>query len=222
MYSDDELLPLSGLQHISFCERRWALIHLEQHWDENWLTAEGRIMHERAHEQTEDSRKDLLIVRGLPVRSSRLGVSGRADVVEFSRVSMTPTAGAIELGDRQGWWRPRPVEYKRGRGDSKHSDSVQLCAQALCVEEMLGTVIEEGALFYGTPKRRVLVRFDATLRADTERLAMRMHELFRAKRTPRAVPIPGCVSCSLKEACMPELGRKRSVAAYQAAVVAGE
>jgi CRISPR-associated exonuclease Cas4 len=111
MYSEDELLPLSGLQHLVFCERQWALIHIERQWEENRLTAEGRLLHEAAHEDGTEVRPGLLTARGLPLRSFRLGVSGQADVVEYQSVS-NPRDGAVQLCGRTGWWRPVPVEYK--------------------------------------------------------------------------------------------------------------
>jgi CRISPR-associated exonuclease Cas4 len=194
MYSEDELLPISGLQHLVFCERQWALIHLEQQWEENRLTAEGRLMHDAAHQAGCESRPGVTVCRGLALRSLRLGLSGQADVVEF----------------RSG--QPFPVEYKRGKPKSDISDCVQLCAQALCLEEMLGLAIPEGALFYGTTRRRLDVRFDDSLREQVERLALRMHELYDKKETPEANYEPKCHNCSLFDVCLPE--RRRDASRY--------
>src|SRR5947209_7055138 len=205
MYTEDDLLPLSGLQHMAFCERQWALIHIEQQWEENRLTAEGRVLHERVHEQTDEARNDLAIVRGLPVHSLRLGLSGQTDVVEFLRVSDGGRRSCVELAGRIGWWRLQPVEYKRGKAKRESCDRVQLCAQALCLEEMFGVEIADGALFYGTNRRRTTVSFNEQLRAQTERLAARMHDLYINRITSRARLIPGCESCSLQKRCLPNL-----------------
>jgi CRISPR-associated exonuclease Cas4 len=190
VYSEDELLPLSGLQHLVFCERQWALIHLEQQWEENRLTAEGRILHQRADSDTCELRDGVRTWRGVRIRSLQLGLAGRADVIEFH-----PQADGTML--------PFPIEYKRGCAKSDVSDVVQLCAQAMCLEEMLGHSIAEGALFYGSNRRRVPVAFDPSLRATTASLARRMHELFSSGRTPAAVYEPKCDRCSLVEICLP-------------------
>lgn len=215
MYIEDDLLPLSGLQHMAFCERQCALIHIEQLWEENRLTAEGRLLHERVHEQTEETRHGLITVRGLPVRSLRLGVSGQADVVEFSRAGMNDSPDSLQLVGREGWWQVKPVEFKRGKAKPEACDRVQLCAQALCLEEMFGVSVPEGALFYGTPRRRTEIQFDAELRRATETLAARMHVLIESRVTPHAVLFPGCRSCSLKQQCLPETaGLGKSVSTY--------
>lgn len=185
MYNEDDLLPLSGLQHLMFCERQWALIHLEQQWEENRLTAEGRVLHEAAHSSGAESRGEVRIVRGLALRSLRLGLAGQADVVEFR-------------GSQ-----PFPVEYKRGKPKSDRCDEIQLCAQALCLEEMLAVAIPAGALFYGTTRRRTDVVFDELLRRTVEELAERMHALYRQGKTPAAVYAPRCQQCSLVEVCLP-------------------
>lgn len=202
MFGEDELLPLAGLQHLAFCERQWALIYLEQAWAENVLTAEGRLLHERVHEAGGESRGDLVVARGVRLRSLRLGLAGQADVVEFHRVA-EGEPGGTPLAGREGRWRPFPVEYKRGRPKSHNADKIQLCAQALCLEEMLGVRIEAGALFYGEPRRRQPVELDEALREQTERLAARMHTLFREGATPPPAAARGCERCSLKEHCLP-------------------
>jgi CRISPR-associated exonuclease Cas4 len=215
-FTEDDLLPLSGLQHLLFCERQWALIHIEQQWEENRLTQEGRVLHERVHESGTEARPDVVVARGLRVRSLRLGLSGETDVVEFQR-SQQGGPGAMQLEGRAGWWVTFPVEYKRGRPKSDAWDEVQLCAQALCLEEMFGIVIAAGALFYGTHRRRTRVDFDAALRAQTEALARRMHEMYAAGTTPPAVYASKCERCSLIERCMPKMStRRRDVARYLA------
>lgn len=203
MYSEADLLPLSGLQHLAYCERQWALIHIEQQWAENRLTAEGRQMHDRAHEQREEWREGVHVSRGLAVRSLRLGLSGKVDVVEFRQ----------EPGGRS---QPFPVEYKHGRPKPNRCDEVQLCAQALCLEEMLGVAVPRGAIFYGQPRRRMEVAFDSVLRAETDAVAARLHALYSARITPRADYSPGkCDRCSLLQVCLPQsLGKRRSVQSY--------
>ena len=216
MFPEDDLLPLSGLQHLLFCERQWALIHIEQQWAENRLTEEGRVLHDRVHESGTEARPDVVVARSLRVRSLRLGLSGETDVVEFQRAAVQQS-GAIQLEGRAGWWTPFPVEYKRGRPKQDAWDEVQLCAQALCLEEMFGVPIPAGALFYGTKRRRTPVDFDLPLRQLTESLARRMHELYSARTTPPAVYEKKCESCSLMERCMPRMSnRRRDVARYLA------
>lgn len=216
MFTEDDLLPLSGLQHLLFCERQWALIHIEQQWEENRLTQEGRVLHDRVHDAGTEARADLVVARSLRVRSLRLGLAGETDAVEFRRVR-TDSANGVPLEGRAGLWAPFPVEYKRGKPKSNAWDEVQLCAQALCLEEIFGVVIEGGALFYGTTRRRTPVAFDALLRERTEALAKRMHELYAAGATPKAVYEKKCEKCSLMERCMPKMSaRRRDVARYLA------
>jgi CRISPR-associated exonuclease Cas4 len=183
--ADDDALPISGLQHLAFCPRQWALIHLEQAWVENVRTAEGRLLHERADLPGESRRASVRTVRGMWLRSERLRLTGRADIVEFRP-------------------EPYPVEYKRGKSKPNDCDTVQLCAQGLCLEEMLQTAIERGAIFYGNPRRRLEVGFSPELRSRTEELAAAMHRLYRNGITPAATPGPYCRSCSLVDVCLPE------------------
>lgn len=216
MFGEEDLLPLSGIQHLVFCERQWGLIHIERQWEENRLTAEGRVLHERAHEAGTDARPGIVTARAVRLRSLRLGLSGEADVVEFHQVDCESPAAAA-LAGRGGWWRPFPVEYKRGRPKTNVCDEVQLCAQALCLEEMMGVSINCGALFYGTNRRRTEIRFDGGLRAHTEGLAARMHELYAQGVTPQGAYAKKCDSCSLYERCQPRTsGRPGAVARYLA------
>lgn len=219
MYSEDDLLPLSGLQHLMFCERQWGLIHIEQIWEENRLTAEGRVLHERTHQPGSENRPGIRTARGLRLHSLRLGLVGQADVVEFRRAE-----SGVALPDTQGFWRPFPVEYKRGRPKKDACDEVQLCAQALCLEEMFACQIEEGSLFYGEPRRRHAVTFSTFLRTRTESLAARMHALHQAGTTPLAGYEPKCEGCSLMARCMPRLlAKPPGVARYLArALASGE
>lgn len=197
-YNEDDLIPISALQHYAFCPRQCALIHIERVWVENRLTAEGRVMHERVHEAGSESRPDARTARGLRLRSLRLGLTGVADVVE-----LRPDPAGVAVPGLRGTWRLTPVEYKRGRPKPDRCDEVQLCAQAMCLEEMLGAIISDGAIFYGQPRRRMEVPLDDLLRAETAKASARVHELLEAGRTPPAVPIPGCKSCSLLDLCQP-------------------
>lgn len=216
MFTEDDLLPLSGLQHMLYCERRWALIHLEGQWEENRFTAEGRVLHKRADKGAREVRRDVIVTRGVRLHSFRLGLVGQADVVEWRRVGqgLPPPGTAIPLEAREGSWQPMPVEYKRGRSKPNRWYEVQLCAQALCLEEMLGLSISEGALYYGASRRRSQVQLDARLRTETEVLAIRMHVLFQEGRTPVAKLEPKCRSCSLFERCQPDATSRRTVARY--------
>ncbi|WP_337998265.1 CRISPR-associated protein Cas4 [Oleispirillum naphthae] len=208
---DDDLRPLSALQHLAFCPRQCALIHGEQAWAENRLTAEGRILHERADSGEGETRGNLRIARGVRLVSRRLGLSGIADVVEFRRKAAP--GGAIVR-------RPFPVEYKRGKPKAHDADRIQLCAQALCLEEMLGVEVPEGALFYGKPRRREAVAFLPELRRRVEDLAARLHALLHEPALPP--PLSGdarCAACSLVEICRPGLAG-RSARAWTARAVA--
>ena len=205
-YTDSDLLPLSALQHICFCERQCALIHVEQVWAENLYTAEGRILHENVDAGGGNSRCDIRITYSVPLRSLRLGLIGKADVVEFHR--------NLESEEKESW-RPFPVEYKRGKAKKDNSDKIQLCAQALCLEEMLGCEVPEGALYYGKPHRRLSVIFDNGLRRETEQKAERLHDLIRSGKTPPARYEKKCESCSLLDQCLPKIaGEIISVAGY--------
>ena len=192
MYSDNELLPISALQHLIFCERQCALIHVEQLWAENVLTVEGRQLHDKAHDGKSETAADVRIARGLWLRSASLGLIGQADIVEFH------TNGTV-----------LPVEYKRGKPKRDDSDRVQICAQALCLEEMLGVQIETGQLFYGTRQRRTEVKIDEELRQLTRSKIHRLREMIAARETPTATRMPKCEKCSLLELCMPDAQRFR-------------
>lgn len=244
MFTEDDLLPISALQHLAFCERQWGLIHLEQVWEENVLTAQGRQLHDKAHDAATEVRGDVRIARGLRLRSLRLGLVGMADVVEFHRIpeaeeemaraeERRPSTGsgwrtAVPLPGVDGLWRPLIVEYKRGKPKVDRCDEVQVCAQALCLEEMLcpepaeglGVSIPSAAFFYGQPRRRYDVSVDETLRAETEALAVRLHDLTRAGVTPPPEYGPKCESCSLINVCLPKAtGHRGSVQRYLARAI---
>lgn len=219
LYGEDELLSLSGIQHFAFCERQWALIHIERQWAENARTVEGHHLHERVHTPlVSDQDGSRLTARAVPLVSYRLGLFGQADVVEF--VPAAGDANGIPLPGHAGLWQPRPVEYKRGRPKPDDRDAVQLCAQALCLEEMLGAPIPAGDIYYGQTRRRQRVELDTNLRQRVKVLADRMHQLFNEGVTPAAMRGKRCRLCSLVELCLPNLTAKpRSVQRYVRAAV---
>lgn len=210
VYEEEDFLQLSGLQHFAFCRRQWALIHIEQQWAENLLTVQGNILHEKAHDHnSREQRGDVWIARGMKIHSPTLGVSGACDVVEFRR-----TSNGISLPGRDGKWLPYPVEYKRGSPKSTDVDRVQLCAQGMCLEEMLCCEVPEGALFYGETRRREVVLFTPELREQVRSMLSEMHTLSARKYTPKIKPSKSCKSCSLQELCLSKLSRKKSVKEY--------
>ncbi len=210
IYSEDDFLQLSGLQHFVFCRRQWALIHIENQWEENYRTVDGALMHERAHDREyEESRGDLLVKHGVSVYSAELGISGQCDVLEYRRGN-----DGIPLPGREGLWQPYPVEYKRGKPKEDNCDVLQLCAQAMCLESMLCCDVPEGALYYGEIRRRERVRFTDDLRSQVKALLAQMHELYKRGYTPKVKPTKACNACSLKELCLPKLIKKQSVSAY--------
>jgi CRISPR-associated exonuclease Cas4 len=201
MYAEDDLLPISALQHLLFCERQCALIHIERLWAENRLTVEGRHLHDKVHDGQPESRAGVRVARAVPLRSLRLGLYGVADVVEFHTLDDT--------GDVRDPPLPFPVEYKRGRPKRDDCDRVQLCAQALCLEEMLGVDVPRGALFYGRTRHRETVDLDDGLRYLTEQAAARLHGLIASGRTPAAACEPKCKRCSLSHLCLPRATETR-------------
>lgn len=203
MYAEDDFIQLSALQHFVFCKRQCALIHIEQLWIENMFTAQGKIMHDKVHEGPSETQKDTRITRGLALHSFQLGLSAKADVVEFHRT------------EDGGNWVPFPVEYKRGKPKPDDCDKVQLCAQALCLEEMLNTKITCGAIFYGKTRHRLDVVFDDTLRQETIEIAKQLHVFIESGKTPAPVYSDRCDSCSFVDECLPKIiGRKISVKEY--------
>lgn len=195
---DENLIPLSALQHYLYCPRQCALIHLEQQWAENRQTAEGLLLHQRADKPHAERRRGIRTITGMPLVALELGITGKADVVEFH---------ANDQGERAF-----PVEYKRGRPKSHRADEVQLCAQALCLEAMLGHAVEDGALFYGQIRRRKEVAFDADLRALTLQVINDARNMLHGGKTPSArYEAKRCDSCSLIDLCQPKLLNRRSV-----------
>jgi CRISPR-associated exonuclease Cas4 len=195
-------IPLSALQHLLYCERQCALIHLEQEWTENRFTAEGRVLHERAHEGPDESRPGIRIARGLRVQSETLGLHGICDVVEFHTVPSDLKSQIADLKCTTS--RVVPVEYKRGKPKSHRADEVQLCGQAMCLEETFGVAIPEGFLFYGKPRRRTVVRFDAELRKLVADCVQRLCNILQSGMFPPPVyEKTKCGACSLYETCQP-------------------
>lgn len=213
MYSQDNLIPISALQHLVFCERQAALIHIEGLWEENVLTVEGEQMHERVHGEESETAQDIRTVRGLRIRSLRLGLIGVTDVVEFHRTDV-PGQG-VPLDGVDGLWQPYVIEYKHGKPKLDRSDEVQLCAQAMCLEEMLGVSIEESAFFYGKPRRRQAATLDADIRKETEEVVARAHTLLQSGKTPPPEYGQKCRHCSLIDRCLPKTaGSQKKVQRY--------
>jgi CRISPR-associated exonuclease Cas4 len=209
MYNETDLLPLSALQHLLYCPRQCALIHIEQAWVENRYTAEGRLMHERVDGGQGEFQGQVRIERAVALRSLELGLIGKADVVEFHT-------------DSENNWRPFPVEYKRGRPKKHAADTVQLCAQAMCLEEMLDTVIPEGALYYGKTRRRLPISFDLKLREKTIQTAAALHELMATGVTPPPIYGPKCDKCSFLTVCRPKnCDGSRSASHYLQQIIEG-
>jgi CRISPR-associated exonuclease Cas4 len=210
-YHPDEYLPLSGIQHFVFCRRQWALIHVEQQWQENVLTTEGRIMHKRADDPFfTEKRGDVIITRSMPVSSPVLGLSGICDVVEF-----TKSTKGVRLPGRVGDYLPAPIEYKRGREKRTACDKAQLCAQAMCLEYMLMVDIPSGYIYYARTRRRVVVEFTEELRDLVHNASKEMHAYYARGYTPRVKPSKVCRSCSLADICLPDLqNRRKSASQY--------
>ena len=208
--NEEEYLTLSGVQHYAFCPRQWALIFVEQQWQDNERTVDGSLMHARAHDETLlERRGDTLTARGLRVVSHALRVTGVCDVVEFHLDS-----GGISLPGQDGCWQPYPVEYKRGASKSHDADELQLCGQAMCLEEMLLCAIPEGSLYYGETRRRERVVFSPELRGRVEALLGEMQGYMDRGYTPKAKMTKGCNACSLKALCLPKLSKSMSVDDY--------
>ncbi|HDR15274.1 MAG TPA: CRISPR-associated protein Cas4 [Desulfobacteraceae bacterium] len=231
IFTEEELLPLSLLQHLLFCDRRAALIQIEGLWKDNLYTVEGTQLHQKVDgDQCSESRGDLYITRGLLLHSFALGLSGKTDVVEFHRLTEdlpTPQMKcgekviAIPLAGTNGLWSPYPVDYKRGKMRREVGFEAQLCAQAICLEEMLGVEVAEGAIYYGKNRRRLMVSFDEKLRRETIEAAARLHELVRSGKTPPARYGKKCESCSLVNICLPKVtGAGKNVVGYLSRMLA--
>ena len=215
---EDEYLMMSGLQHFDFCKRQWALIHIEQQWKENRLTAEGRVVHDNCHDSTfTEKRKDLIVTRGLRVVSHALRLSGNCDVVEFHRSDL-----GVPINHYSGKWLPIPVEYKRGRSKRIDADRLQLCAQAIALEEMFVCRVEYGFLYYKETNRREDVPFDSSLRDLVSSTAEEMHRYFSKGWTPKVQYQAKCQSCSLVDICLPKQQEKDDVESYIKKYIEGD
>ena len=207
---DDETLKLSGIQHFVFCRRQWALIHIESQWLENDLTASGRLVHERVHDRTQtESRGDELTVRAMPIKSEKLGVSGECDAVVFRKCE-----GGFTLAGRSGMWSVLPVEYKHGKVKADDCDTLQVTAQAMCLEEMFCCRIDRAALFYHETRNREYVEITDELRERVRATFAEMHEYLQRGYTPKVKPTKQCGRCSIKDICLPGLEKTKSAAAY--------
>ena len=217
-YAEDEYLMISGIQHFIFCRRQWALIHIEQQWEENVHTVMGELMHKRVHDPyITEKRKDVLVVRALPISSRALGISGECDVVEFHKCE-----DGIKLHGHRGLYSIYPIEYKKGKPKLTQEDKLQLAAQAMCLEEMFSAEILEGAIFYGETRRRENVEIDETLRDEVRKMFQEMHQYYERKYTPKVKYSKSCNACSLKEICLPKLGKNISVKEYMDQMLKGE
>lgn len=217
-YAEDDYLMISGIQHFKFCRRQWALIHIEQQWEENVHTVIGELMHKKAHDPfLMEKRKDVLTVRALPVSSRTLGVSGECDVVEFRKCE-----AGICLHGHRGLYSVYPVEYKKGKAKLSDEDRLQLAAQAMCLEEMFSCEILEGAIFYGETRTRETVVIDEALRQEVEAMVTEMHRYYERRYTPKVKYSKACSACSLKEICLPKLGKNVAVKTYISQMLSGE
>jgi CRISPR-associated exonuclease Cas4 len=209
-YKEEDFLLLSGIQHYIFCKRQWALIHIEQQWSENFLTVQGELMHEKAHDgYSGEKRNNIIISRGMPIHSYSLGIRGVCDVVEFLK-----TKEGISLFGKDGLYTVFPVEYKRGSPKEDESDILQLVTQAMCLEEMLCCSINAGYLYYGKIRRRVKVTIDNVLRDKVKATFEEMHQLFNRGYTPKVKPSKACKACSLRDICIPKLYSSKSAKQY--------
>ena len=213
MYDDDQMLMLSGIQHYMYCPRQWALIHIEQQWDENRLTAEGRLLHQNVDNPAYRQKNgDVITLRSVHIASHSLGLYGITDAIEL--LPSKESTDAITHPRYSGFFKPYPIEYKRGHRKPDERDEVQLAAQVICLEEMYGIHIPEAALFYHETRHREVVAIDEHLRQLTYELSEAMHKTFERGFTPKAEERRGCRSCSLIDICVPELTKKTSVAYY--------
>jgi CRISPR-associated exonuclease Cas4 len=211
MTAEEDYLQLSGIQHFSFCKRQWALIHIENQWSDNLLTVEGEIMHTRAHNPFENEKRgDKITTREMNLLSHTLGVTGKCDVVEFYRDD-----NGVSLHGQEGLWRAYPVEYKHGTGKVNDCDRLQLCGQAICLEEMLLCgEIPQAAIYYGQPHRREVVDLTAELRQKVAAMFEEMRGYYARQHTPRVKSTKACASCSMKDICLPKLPKNDSVRSY--------
>lgn len=208
MYNEEELLALSGIQHIAFCERQWALIHIERQWADNLRTVEGQHLHNKVNNPfIFESRGNEIIARSVPIVSYHLGLYGIADIIEFEKTENKENA--IKIPNKNGYYIPYPIEYKRGKEKMDDRDEVQLCAQAICLEEMFNIKINKAYIYYGETRHRKEIELNNNLRDRVEELSQKMHDLYKKGITPKAEKKKGCKLCSLIDICMPNLSEKK-------------
>lgn len=204
-YREEDYLSLSGIQHFMFCRRQWALIHIEQQWEENLRTVEGHIMHKNAHDSLKtETRRDIIITRGMPVFSKEMGIYGVCDVVEFHR-----SDDGVNLFGREGRYLPCPIEYKKGSPKENDMDRLQLAAQALCLEEMLCCAVKLAYLYYGETRHRIEVQITDEIRDKVRSAFVEMHNYYNRRYTPKVRPTKQCKACSLKNICLPVLCKNK-------------
>lgn len=209
-YDEENYLLLSGIQHFAFCRRQWALIHIEQEWEENVLTVEGNNLHEKTDNPfLREKRGDTIYVRALPIHSRELGIVGVCDMVEFIQ-----DENGISLDREEGLFRVTPIEYKRGKPKTHDSDILQLTTQVMCLEEMLGTEIREAFLYYHEIKRRVPVVITDEMKQRVKAMTLEMHKYYEKRYTPRVKTGKHCLRCSLQNICLPELLNREKVSTY--------
>lgn len=209
-YGEDDYLMISGIQHFKFCRRQWALIHIEQQWEENAHTVIGELMHRRVHDPLlEEKRKGTLIVRALPVSSREMGICGECDMVEFRRCEE-----GIRLHGHRGTYSIYPIEYKKGKPKVTDEDKLQLAAQIMCLEEMFSAQISEGAIFYGETRRREAVEMTEDLRREVKNCFREMHQYYDRQYTPKVKYNKSCNACSLREICLPKISKVKPVKTY--------
>lgn len=218
IFSEEDYLNISGIQHFVFCRRQWALIHIEKQWAENFLTTNGELMHSKAHDNSSfEKRKDVIISRGMPVKSKSLGLLGVCDVVELHKSD----DGAVISGF-EGLYKIVPIEYKHGEPKEDDSDILQVAAQAVCLEDMFCTKVEKLIIYYGKTHHRLSVDFDDEIRNRLKSVVKEMHMLFDKQYTPNVKPRKQCKSCSLCDLCMPYLYRNSSVKNYIQCIIGDE
>lgn len=209
-YKEDDYLNIAGLQHFAFCRRQWALIHIEQQWQENLRTIEGQILHEKAHDgYPAEKRGDVIISRSMPIFSRSLGINGVCDIVELHK-----SDEGVDIFGRTGLYRLVPIEYKRGSPKEDDCDALQLCGQAMCLEEMLLCEIPRAYMFYGETNHRQKVELSQALREKVRSMLQEMHVFYDRRYTPKVKPTKSCKACSLTEICMPKLCKNISVSQY--------
>lgn len=210
VYNEEDFLSLSGIQHFEFCRRQWALIHIEQQWQENLRTVEGEILHEKAHDKLlKEKRGDLIISRGMAVFSKSLGINGVCDIVELHK-----DKDGVSIFGREGLYSPIPVEYKRGKPKEDDVDILQLTAQAMCLGEMLNCNINTGFMFYGEINHRLKVSITEELKNRVSEICVEMHRMYDRRYTPKVKPAKRCKACSLSNICLPQLCKNLSARDY--------